>query len=550
MNDAAEQNDPREVAVGYHQRTKHHPQRLAPSLGYLDWALQPDPFRRFAGATLIELPRGESDDAGPAYEALYSGGGSAPQPLGQESIASFLYFALAVSAWKQAGPSTWALRVNPSSGNLHPTEGYLVLPAVDEIAEQSGLYHYAPREHGLERRASFNAWLEDGGGPRFLLALTSIAWRESWKYGERAYRYCQHDAGHALAAARFAAAMHGWSVRMLPETGDATIARLLGLDRDDADHEGERETPDMLLLVGCDPGGQTPAANVDDAFVEAVAAGEWHGHANRLSTEHHDWPAIDVAERTCRKGPGWPDDLDAITAETSAPPDAPSGFTAGRIIRQRRSAVAMDGRSSLSRDRLLTMLRRACPALAACPWDALPCPPLVDLGLFVHRIDGLDPGLYALVRNPDHQDELRGAMRDDFEWARPDGAPDDLPLYRLLAGDARQVATQVSCGQDIAGDGAVAFTMLGRFSPTILDRGPASYRHLHWETGAIGQVLYLEAEAAGLRATGIGCFFDDLVHELFGLADQTFQSIYHFTIGGPVDDPRLSTRPAYPPPST
>ena len=31
-----------------------------------------------------------------------------------------------VPAWKQYGASRWALRVNPSSGNLHPTEAWIV----------------------------------------------------------------------------------------------------------------------------------------------------------------------------------------------------------------------------------------------------------------------------------------------------------------------------------------------------------------------------------------------------------------------------------------
>jgi hypothetical protein len=64
----------------------------------------------------------------------------------------------------------------------------------------------------------------------------------------------------------------------------------------------------------------------------------------------------------------------------------------------------------------------------------------------------------------------------------------------------------------------------------------------------IGQVLYLEAEAAGVRATGIGAYFDDLVHHLFGLTHRQFQSLYHFTLGGHVDDPRLTTLPSYPSP--
>ena len=39
----------------YHERTKHQPFRYAAALGYMDWATQPDPFRRFAGAPLIRL---------------------------------------------------------------------------------------------------------------------------------------------------------------------------------------------------------------------------------------------------------------------------------------------------------------------------------------------------------------------------------------------------------------------------------------------------------------------------------------------------------------
>ena len=58
-------------------------------------------------------------------------------------------------------------------------------------------------------------------------------------------------------------------------------------------------------------------------------------------------------------------------------------------------------------------------------------------------------------------------------------------------------------------------------------------------------MLYLEAEAAGIRATGIGAYFDDLVHEAFGLSGHAFQSLYHFTMGRPVDDVRLTTLPAY-----
>jgi hypothetical protein len=60
-----------------------------------------------------------------------------------------------------------------------------------------------------------------------------------------------------------------------------------------------------------------------------------------------------------------------------------------------------------------------------------------------------------------------------------------------------------------------------------------------------GQVLYLEAEAAQVRGTGIGCFFDDGVHEVLGIKNHGLQSLYHFTIGAALTDTRLQTLPPY-----
>lgn len=163
----------------------------------------------------------------------------------------------------------------------------------------------------------------------------------------------------------------------------------------------------------------------------------------------------------------------------------------------------------------------------------------------MHRVEGLDPGLYVLARDPAKVDTLKRAMHAQFAWSTPPGCPADLPLYLLEAGDAKQLAAQVSCNQDIAGDGAFSLGMIAEYREALFTHGPWFYRRLFWETGLIGQVLYLEAEAAGIRATGIGCFFDDPVHQVFGFKDLAFQSLYHFTVGGAVEDPRLTTLPPY-----
>ena len=105
-------------------------------------------------------------------------------------------------------------------------------------------------------------------------------------------------------------------------------------------------------------------------------------------------------------------------------------------------------------------------------------------------------------------------MNPELTWTPAPGCPEDLPLYWLLEGDAKKLAVQVSCHQEIAGDSAFSFGMLAEFEGRLREGGAWWYPRLFWESGLLGQVLYLEAEAAGVRATGIGCFFDDPVHEI------------------------------------
>lgn len=218
--------------------------------------------------------------------------------------------------------------------------------------------------------------------------------------------------------------------------------------------------------------------------------------------------------------------------------------------------MAFDGRTSLSADRFYTMLQRIMPRGDVplpdrpMPWDAIPWEPTIHLLLFLHRIDGLPPGLYWLNRNPEHRDipYFKSAMHEQFVWSTPEGCPSNLPLYLLEEGNARHLAKQLSCGQDIAADSAFALGMVAEFDDNLEKFGPWFYKRLFWETGLLGQVLYLEAEAAGIRATGIGCFFDDPVHRVLGVHPQTkWQSLYHFTVGGPLEDGRLTTLPPYGP---
>ena len=100
--------------------------------------------RGAAGALAIAEGR-RGRPRSPSYDAIYQPGSVPVQPLTNRTVSRFFELALGLSAWKKAGESEWALRNNPSSGNLHPTEGYVLLPPVEGLDLKPGLYHYAPK---------------------------------------------------------------------------------------------------------------------------------------------------------------------------------------------------------------------------------------------------------------------------------------------------------------------------------------------------------------------------------------------------------------------
>ena len=138
----------------------------------------------------------------------------------------------------------------------------------------------------------------------------------------------------------------------------------------------------------------------------------------------------------------------------------------------------------------------------------------IQLYLYAHRINGLEPGVYSF-------------------WPKP------AELEQIRRGDQRVAAAGLSLAQELAGNACVAFSMIGDIERAVRAHGDRGYRYVHFEAGAIGHRLYLAAEALGLGATGIGAFYDEEVHRYLNVAPEQGQVVYHFAIGYPVVDPRL-----------
>ncbi|HON36980.1 MAG TPA: SagB/ThcOx family dehydrogenase [Methanothrix sp.] len=533
--------------IAYHRETKHHPNRMARGPGRMDWANQPHPYRSYEGAERIALDR-------LGFEGI--SGQPRPLSLNRENLSRFFFESLALSARKAVAGSEWSLRVNPSSGNLHPTECYLLAGGGERLDLSSGVYHYQPKDHSLELLAGLD---DEGWQPihlppgALLLILTSIHWRESWKYGARAFRYCMLDLGHALAAAGESARCLGWEMALLDDMGTEDLSRILwnGPEGLDADHRSGAERPDLMLALFSD--GRAHRVVEGLASIAELRSRSLPLRPNILSPSIIPWQEIDMVSRAARK-PATSDiyhrshpmaekmlqDEPGEGSDPSREADSPSHYC--HLLRHRRSAQAMDARAMMPLESFHSILKATLPERAN---PALPWRPQVNLVLFVHRVEGMERGLYILLRDSRSKQELKEAMDPDFLWERPSRTPAGLQLHQLAAGDGRLAARESSCRQDIAADGCFAAAMISRFEEPMAEYGPWFYSRLYWECGLIGQALYLSSEAEGFRGCGIGCFFDDMVHSMLGLSGLGHQDLYHFTVGRALIDPRLIDLPSY-----
>jgi SagB-type dehydrogenase family enzyme len=488
----------------YHESTKHSLEWLRRSPHFLDWANMPDPFRHYEDVPVLDLPADPPAPEVPALTVLNGVSGSTPAVNGPAFLSQLLFYSAAISASKLV-PSTghrYALRVNPSSGNLHPTEFHFLTRGLKEWPD--GLYHYRPSSHMAEQRGlgDLNFDLADStNSAPITFALTSIAWREAWKYRDRAYRYCLHDIGHAWQALALSARAIGCDTFAFGHFRDDAVSHSCGFPKD--------EWPMLIVELR---GRSIPLRE------ERACRPVWYGgQANQISTETIDYPRIEEIHTTTKlsgdaqRGISPAESHPTGSGEIKLPVAASSKSAFGEVARRRRSALNFQGgMHSMSMAELSAILSAASRPFysdfaAAC---------FIQLYLYVHRIDGLQPGVYRL-------------------W------PDRAELEQIRSGDQRVAAAGLSLGQDLAGNACVAFSMIGDLERAARTHGDRGYRYVHFEAGAIGQRLYLAAEAFGLAATGIGAFYDEEVHSYLNLMPKQGQVVYHFAIGHPVPDSRL-----------
>ena len=506
-------------SYAYHLATKHSVKSLYSSNHRLDWATQPDPFRVYEGSEKLELPREFYEHDFNVFEILRFDSidqtcQTAPQatalppqvvPADLKLISSILYYSMALSAWKQVVGTNnkWSLRVNPSSGNLHPTETHILVSNVAGISD--GAYHYSVKDHTLEQRCAGKVteriWhaleLKDSEQPQIVIALTSIFWREAWKYRDRAFRYCQLDLGHAAAAISLASTAYGYRIKIVSEFADNLIAEALDLTDSDekpmlllclypdqqlkSDPKSELQ-PNSKLQIDSNSQSQPNSASQSNSGSQSNAelqsnAGSqsnsatkhldsliFKGRANALSSAEITYQSIiDVYETSCLTQEQY---LQRHLAKTQIVNRRTSLFEAAELVtmaekvvslsdsaislnsipraleifRKRRSAVSMSPgfQTSLARmARILSASTRTDSGYLSknADLEVPPFPFFIYPLLFVNKITGIAPGVYTLDRSRQ-------------------------TICLLEEGDVRANAKFVSCMQDIASDGVLAVSLI------------------------------------------------------------------------------------------
>ncbi|MEM4381822.1 MAG: SagB/ThcOx family dehydrogenase [Candidatus Caldarchaeum sp.] len=465
-------------ALEFHEATKHSYASIRTAFHRLDWANKPHPFKTYEDLPSTRLPREIPKPMSRTLKNLAAAGGNR---LSLESLASLLYFTAGITREVRYPDGVHYFRAAPATGALYPTEVYVVAGDVDGLAD--GVYHFSPSRYSLTclRSGDYRGFLArhslgEAGSSQASIVFTSIGWRNAWKYRERSYRHWFWDSGVMLA--NLLAVCSSFGVESVVAAGfvDEAVNRLVAVD-------GLKEAAVVVAPLGrsVKPAAEHAVVEPMSPKVRPLSARE---RSYKLVEEMHlascihsveeleAWRARAMQKRELRHEDGGGFELKP--ADEAGPPLWETILRRGSTRRFSRQPITLH--------QLSTILETASQSLKT-DFNG----PHIDIYIIAHSVEGLPPGAYF---------------------------HDGKNLKTLKRGEFRRVSGYLCLEQDLGSDAAAVFFFMAPLTDVLEKMGNRGYRVAQLEGGIRAGLAYLAAYMAGVGATGL-TFYDDEVREFF-----------------------------------
>lgn len=193
----------------YHATTKHSYNSVRSNPNQISWEDKPHTYKNYPDSyTKVKIDLDDVED-------------------------NFLFHIAGVSAKKTYPSGEYYLRINPSAGALYPNELYFQVRGVE--GKKDGIYHYEVSTASLKLLKPIND--KEGLEPYFgyttamsgyLFLVSAVYYRSSWKYRNRAFRYCLLDAGHLLGSIEASSLLKEKNVKMAYQIEREKLNRMFG----------------------------------------------------------------------------------------------------------------------------------------------------------------------------------------------------------------------------------------------------------------------------------------------------------------------------------
>jgi SagB-type dehydrogenase family enzyme len=498
-----------EVALTYHNATKHSYASVRSNQHSLDFNNQPIPFKIYPTLEPSPLPAEVRQTGVAALSAIAEI--VPPQTAAApdlEAIAQLFYLSAGITRHRKYSGGEIYFRAAACTGALYEIELYLVCGDLTDL--EAGVYHFAAAEFGLRplRAGDYRSVLIEATAAEpavahapLTIVCTATCWRNAWKYQDRTYRHFGWDNGTLLANLLAVGTALGLPAKVVCGFVDHTVNRLLDLDP-------QREVAFSLVPLGHPAAlpAQSPAT-IAPLGLETVPLSR-REIDYPLMREMHAASSLYSSEEVARwrggtpLSPFPPPAGPVVHLESQSDAEIPRDPIEQVILR--RGSSRRFARTPITLAQLSTMLDRATRGIPADFIDPVGSQ-LNHLYLIIHAVEGVEPGAYVFHRG-------RGVLES------------------LKPGDFRSQAGYLGLQQALPADAAVDVFFLADLRPILQRYGNRGYRAVQLEAGIVGGKLYLAAYAQHLGATGL-TFFDDDVTAFFSPHAEGKSAIFLVALG-------------------